>query len=100
MPESPTQVDGGTVLYAADDVLCRKAGDETVLLDLESEEFYGLDGVGARLFELLERPQSLDEVIDVVHTEYEVERHVLAADLRALAVELIERKLLVVAGGR
>src|SRR5690606_25513702 len=34
-------------------VLTRTVGDETVLLDLESEEYYGLDGVGARFAELI-----------------------------------------------
>jgi hypothetical protein len=98
MSESPTIVAGDTVLRAADDVLRRNAGDETVLLDLGSEEFYGLDGAGARAFELLERPQSLDDVIDTVHREYDVDRDTLAADLHTLVRELIERNLLVVAG--
>ena len=98
MPGSPTNVTGDTVLCVADDVLRRNAGEETVLLDLVSEEFYGLDGVGARVFELLERPSRLDDVIDVVHGEYAVEPEILAADLRALVLELIERNLVVVAG--
>lgn len=95
MPE-PVTVEGSTVLRAADSVLKRSAGPETVLLDLESEEFFGLDGVGARAFELFEQPQRLDDVIDILLTEYDVERDILAVDLMELVSSLVSRNLLVV----
>ncbi len=96
MPDSPTPLDGSTMLRAADDVLRRSAGVETVLLDLDSEEFYGLDGVGARVFDLLEQPSRLDDVIDTVLAEYDVDRKTLATDVTALVAELLEKKLLVI----
>ncbi len=98
MSQSLPHVPGATVLRAADGVLRRSAGAETVILDLDSEQFYGLDGVGARVFELLEEPRTLDSVVDSIHAEYAVERDVLAADLQALVGELLQRDLLVVAG--
>lgn len=100
MPESPPRLDGDTVLHATDGVLRRSAGDETVLLDLESEEFYGLDGVGARVFELLAEPRSVRALIDTLHTEYAVERDVLSTDLLSLVTELVQRRLVVVATER
>ncbi len=96
MPDYPTPLDGSTMLRAADDVLRRSAGVETVLLDLDSEEFYGLDGVGARVFDLLEQPSRLDDVIDTVLAEYDVDRKTLAADVTALVTELLQKKLLVI----
>ena len=95
MPE-PAHLEGSTVLRVAENVLKRSAGSETVLLDLDSEEFFGLDGVGARAFELFEQPRRLDDVIDTLLTEYEVDRETLAADLAELTSSLVARKLLVV----
>lgn len=96
MSESPLQVEGDTVLRVADGVLKRNAGDETVLLDSTSEEFFGLDGVGARLFELLEAPMRLDAAVELLHAEYDVEREVLAQDIQELVIELLTRHLMVV----
>ena len=96
MPEPAPPVGGSTVLRVAENVLKRSAGAETVLLDLDSEEFFGLDGVGARAFELFEEPRQLDEVVDVLLTEYEVDRATLLSDVTELATTLVSRKLLVI----
>jgi hypothetical protein len=95
MPED-SSIDGSTSLRIADGVLTRTAGAETVLLDLDSEEFFGLDGVGARAFELFEQPRRLDDVIEVLLAEYDVDRETLTADLTDLVSALVGRKLLVV----
>lgn len=88
-------IDDSTVLRAADTVLRRTAGGETVLLDLGSEEFYGLDGVGARVFELLEQPTSVDVVVETLLEEYDVSREVLSGDVQRLLREMAERGLVV-----
>jgi hypothetical protein len=96
MPEQAPAVEGSTVLRVAESVLKRTAGTETVLLDLDSEEFFGLDGVGARAFELFEQPQKLDDVVEILLTEYDVDRDTLTDDLAELASSLVARNLLVV----
>lgn len=96
MPEPARPVGGSTVLRVAENVLKRSAGAETVVLDLDSEEFFGLDGVGARAFELFEEPRQVDEVVDVLFTEYEVDRATLLSDVTELATTLVSRNLLVI----
>ncbi len=95
MSEPSAPLTGATVLRIAEDVLRRTAGTETVILDLASEQFYGLDGVGARVFDLLAQPRSLDSVVEALLSEYAVERNVLASDVHTLVIELIERRLVV-----
>ncbi|HSI26007.1 MAG TPA: PqqD family protein [Aeromicrobium sp.] len=89
-------MDGSTVLKVADGVLTRMAGSEMVLLDLDSEEFFGLDGVGARVFELLEQPQRFDDVLGTLLREYDVDRETLTADVNALVADLVARNLLAI----
>jgi hypothetical protein len=96
MPELERHVEASTVLRASEGVLKRTAGTETVLLDLDSEEFFGLDGVGARAFELFEQPRRLDAVINTLLEEYDVDRETLRADVADLVSALLARNLLVV----
>ena len=96
MPEREPPLGASTVLRVAKNVLKRTAGSETVLLDLDSEEFFGLDGVGARAFELFEQPRRVDAVVDTLLDEYDVDRQTLAADVTDLVSALVSRKLLVV----
>jgi hypothetical protein len=96
MPEQHSPVEPSTVLRVSDSVLKRTAGQETVLLDLDSEEFFGLDNVGARTLELFEEPRRLDAVVDTLLDEYEVDRETLMADVTDLVTALVTRNLLVV----
>ncbi len=69
-------------------VLMRRVGDEHVLLNLDNETYYGLDPVGSRLIELVEKGATLEQIIDRLFAEFEVERGQLEADVRRLAAEL------------
>lgn len=79
--------------------MSRTIGEETVILDLESGTYFGLDPLGARMWQMLEEGKSVGEARDAIFDEYEVERDRLEADLLALAAELAERKLVTVSDG-
>lgn len=76
------------------EVMARTVGDETVILDLASGTYFGLDPVGARIWELLGAGRSLGEVCDQMLEEYEVNREVLERDTLRLARELAEQGLI------
>lgn len=75
-------------------VVARGVADETVLLDLESGTYYGLDAVGTRVWQLLKEGRSVSEACDVLLDEYDVERAQLQSDIDALIADLIEKKLI------
>ncbi|HEU5373511.1 MAG TPA: PqqD family protein [Gaiellaceae bacterium] len=77
-------------------VLSRRAGDETVLLNLENEQYYGLDGVGTRLWELVEAGTTVAAAVANLGSEYSVERGVLEGDVKALIADLSQNGLIVV----
>jgi hypothetical protein len=86
-------LDDDSILTVPGHVLSRKAGGEAVLLNLDSEEYYGLDGVGSRLWDLLEDGTTFGQVIDTLSDEYDVESDVLKVDLRAVLGDLVEQGL-------
>ena len=82
-------------LMVAPDVMFRQLDDEAVLLDLKSGIYFGLNGVGARTWELILEHGRLSEVRDALLREYEVDRNSVERDLLALAAELVARQLAV-----
>ena len=81
---------------AAADQLSTRLGDEIVILGLRDSVYYGLDGVGGRIWDLLQTPRTLGEILDVLVTEYEVARDRAAADLTALVANLHARGLVAI----
>jgi hypothetical protein len=74
-------------------VMARTVGDETVILDLASGTYFGLDPVGARIWELLGEGKTLSEVCGQMLEEYEVSREELERDALRLAKELADQGL-------
>jgi len=71
------------------DVLSQEVKGETVLLDLASEQYFGLDDVGTRVWQLLGEGKSLDELLFILLEEYDVERERLESDITDLLSRLI-----------
>ena len=75
-------------------VAARRVGEETVILDLESGNYFSLDDIGTRIWELLSQGSSLAEVCTAVLEEYEVDRAQLEQDITALTQELLDQGLI------
>ena len=75
-------------------VMSRLVGDETVLLDLASGIYFGLDGVGKRIWEVVAEGLSLEETASVISSEFEVDEAQAQADVIEFAGNLVERGLL------
>ena len=78
-------------------VLAQELHDETVLLDLDSESYFGLDSVGTRIWQLLNEGQDETDMVDILLDEYEVEREVLEKDISGLLSRLNEAGLIKIA---
>jgi hypothetical protein len=76
------------------DVLQQKVDSEVVLLDLRSECYFGLNEVGARIWELLVAEVSMGEIPDVITKEFQVEPRQVRDDLALLVGELLEAGLI------
>lgn len=74
-------------------VMVREVGEETVILDLANGTYYGLDPVGARIWQLMAEGQTLVQVCDVMLAEYDVSREDIKRDVLALLETLLERQL-------
>jgi len=78
----------------APDVLFRLAGEEAVLLNLNTERYLGLNLVGTRMWSVLSSASSIQAAYDELLQEYEVEPAQLRADLEEFIEQLLRQKLI------
>jgi hypothetical protein len=71
-----------------EEVMTRRVGDETVILDLATGTYFGLDRVGADMWQLMGEGRTLAEVCDAMLARYETTRADLERDVLELAEKL------------
>lgn len=81
------------------DVLIQELQGESVLLNLRTGRYFGLDQVGTRMWMALTTAESLQAACDSLLSEYEVEGERLQQDLRHLVEELVGHGLVEVNSG-
>jgi hypothetical protein len=90
--ETPINMDSR--LSIPPQVLSRQVGDETVLLDLASGQYFGLDKVGKRIWDSISGGRSLAETADSLVAEYEVGEEQASKDVIDFVTNLVDRGLL------
>lgn len=79
---------------AARDVRFRRVLDEAVVIRQDAAEVLGLNGVGARVFELARGGASEDEIVQRLAEEHEIGEADVRGDVRRFLVELVEAGVL------
>lgn len=91
----PDSFDQRVILPA--DVLISNVSGESVLLNLKSERYFGLDEVGTRMLSVLTTSNSIQTAYEALLEEYDVENEALRRDLADLIDRLVEQGLLEIA---
>jgi len=86
-------VDLNKKVIFADSVFAQKVDGEMVLLDMNSENYFGLDAVGTDIWQAMQENDTLQEVLGVLLEAYDVEEEVLKKDLVAFIEKLQENGL-------
>ena len=75
-------------------VLTRVLDGELVMLNLDSERYFGLDETGTRFWQVLNAHNNLDDVKAQLLDEFDVAPEQMDTDLRELVAELAAHGLL------
>jgi hypothetical protein len=75
-------------------VLISRLQEESVILNLDSERYYGLDDVGTRFLSVLTTANSIDAAYQSLAEEYDIDREVLRQDLVALIQNLLQQGII------
>jgi len=75
-------------------VLVRFLDRESVLLNLETEQYFGLDETGTRMWQLVTVSPNIDAAYEELLAEFDVEPELLRSNLTELLGQLVENGLL------
>jgi hypothetical protein len=62
-----------SVIAISQDQVSYELGGEAAILDVKSGSYHGLDSLGARIWDLIQKPKAVREVLEVLLEDYEVE---------------------------
>jgi hypothetical protein len=84
---------GTTSICAIPDQVSSDLDGETIVLNLASGQYFGLEGVGGDVWELLQKPTTIQAVCAEIQQRYTVEPQACEADVTTLVVELLHEGL-------
>jgi coenzyme PQQ synthesis protein D (PqqD) len=76
------------------DVMAREVGEEVVILNLDNEQYYGLDEVGTGMWSALTSAPNIKAALELLQAEYDVEPQELSHDLQEFIDKLVAEGLL------
>jgi hypothetical protein len=84
--------DGSRIVLSKEQLSCDLAG-EAAIVNLKNGVYYGLDPVGARIWNLIREPMTFAELCASLSREYDVDGPMLESDLREFIGQLAEQGL-------
>ena len=78
-----------------DDILTAPLDDMLLMMSVAHGKYFGLNGAGPRIWELLEQPITEGDLVEALLAEYEVTPEICATEVAAFLTGLRERGLLV-----
>lgn len=83
-----------STVVAAEGQVSSDLGGEVAILNLPAGMYYGLDDVGARVWELVQKPKVVSEIQATILEEYDVEPARGRRDVLALLQQLADEGLI------
>ena len=63
------------VVSRRNDIDTTELNGEIVMMDLEKGRYFSLNGVGSRIWEIIEEPIGINKIVDCLLEEYDVNRN-------------------------
>jgi hypothetical protein len=98
-PDPSSALTIGSVVVATKDQVSSDLAGESILLSLKTAKYYGLDQVGARIWELVQQPTPVTTVCDTILNEFDVDRERCERDVLELLRQLAAEGLIEVQDG-
>lgn len=83
-----------TRLKRRPDLVASNMDGETVMLDMESGQYFGMDAIGSVIWDKLQMPTSVADLCHALQAEFEVDAKTCEQDVSEFLQELVENGLL------
>ena len=75
------------------DMLSAEIGGEAVMMSIEKGAYFGLNPIATRIWDLIEQPCTVADLIKTISEEYEVTDEQCTADVQEFVADMIKRGL-------
>ena len=82
-----------SIVVVADEVVSCDLDGEAAILNIKDEIYYGLDPVGAKIWNLIQNPISINDIMKIIIEEYDVDKEQCKNDIFELVKELSDNGL-------
>lgn len=89
-----TTISSATLLQRNPDMVAANLDGDLVMMNEKLGRYYGISGVGARAWELLETPASIDDLVSAICKEYEIDADTCQQDIIRFAQDLMKVDLI------
>lgn len=79
-----------------DRVLTQRAAGTLVLLDLDGGQYYALDEVSSRVWDLCDGERGVNAIVTAIGAEFDAPEETIREDVLGFLQEMVDEKLLVV----
>jgi hypothetical protein len=93
--EKQSPIASNQLLQRQPDMVFSHIDGEVVMMSIETGEYYGLNPVASRIWELLEMPHTLHQLIDKLMQEFDIDKATCRNDVMPFLDRLMEKKLIV-----
>lgn len=83
-----------TRVIRTDEYLSTSIDGEEVILHLDSGTYFGVNGVGTRIWELAASEPTVSDIEDSIHNEFDVDREQVKTDIREFLTDLESAELI------
>jgi len=85
-----------TIIQRDSKLITSKMDGETVMMSINNGEYYGLDTIGSRIWELIENPISVENLIAKLRCEYDIEIAQCEHDTTIFLQQMANKNLLII----
>ncbi|MCT1403812.1 PqqD family protein [Paenibacillus sp. p3-SID867] len=75
-------------------VIVHNTENESVLLDMNTGKYYGLDFIGTEIFNLIQKGEELRTIEEIFMLKYNLEKRQIEMDLEKFINNLLKKKLI------
>jgi Coenzyme PQQ synthesis protein D (PqqD) len=91
---SHPKIAAASIIVRNDEPVAVEVDGSVVMMSLEKSMYYGLEGVGGRIWHMVDRPRSVAEICVELAAEYDVEPEVCLRDVCDFVDQLVRSDLI------
>ena len=90
------EITNNSVISRSNEVVFSKLDDEIMMMSIKNSEYYGLDDIGSRIWEILLNPSTFNEIIKTLLKEFEISEEECSADVLEFLRALKDKNLVLI----